>query len=66
MPSHYERAAYRLRHSLLRRAAGEHCVDAERLIAAFATEWNLTTYEIAQLRRLADVTIAELRERAEQ
>lgn len=62
MASNFERAAYRVRHSLLRRAAGEHAIDALTLVAAFATEWNLNAEETDRLHGVALATIAEIKE----
>ena len=52
-PSNLARASYRLRHSLLRRAAGEHSLPTNELAIAFATEWCLGPLETAKLYRKA-------------
>lgn len=63
MASNYEKAAYRVRHSLLRRAAGEHTVDATTLVRAFAEEWRLSAMEHTKLKRLAEKTLQEIKEK---
>lgn len=54
-PTDLARASYRLKHSLWRRAAGEHSVPTEQLTTAFATEWRLNTAQTTMLRARAMV-----------
>lgn len=51
--SNLDRATYRLRHSLLRREAGEHDQPTELLLLAFTSEWGLNPIDEATLRRRA-------------
>ena len=53
MATHLEHALYRLRHSLRRRAAGEHVVDDHTLIDALVSEWELNARERGQMIQAA-------------
>lgn len=57
--SDLSRATYRVIHSLHRRASGEHMVQTNRLIEAFASEWHLCPRDRAELYR---VVVQEERE----
>ncbi len=54
------RASFRLRHSLLRRAAGEHTLRTYVLLIAFAGEWGLNNSEISVLSMRAEQWETEL------
>ena len=54
------RASYRLKHSLLRRAAGEHHVSTYDLLTAFASEWGLNASETSILSMRVEQWEADL------
>ena len=66
MATDLERAKYRVRHCLLRRAAGEHTVTTTQILRAFASEWGLTLVQQRQLEYAARKLERELSERAAQ
>lgn len=54
MVTNLARASYRLKHSLLRRAAGEHHLDTRTLLTAFSSEWGLNSSEVSILGMRAE------------
>jgi hypothetical protein len=63
MATNLDRAIYRVRHCLLRRAAGEHALSLVDIVGAFATEWNLNLVEQRILESEAQQLVRELSER---
>jgi hypothetical protein len=58
-----ERALYRTKHCLLRRAAGEHALSLDKITGAFGTEWHLNYVEQRILENEARELERELSER---
>ena len=59
--SNLERAVGRVLRSLRRKAAGEHAVDVDTLVSAWASEWCLTAFQESSLRYRARSYEAELK-----
>ena len=63
MATNLERAVYRVRHCLLRRAAGEHTLSLAEIVGAFGTEWGLNYIELRILENEARELERQLSER---
>jgi len=62
MTTDLSRATYRVIHSLYRRASGEHVIQTNTLIEAFASEWHLCPRDRAELYRVVCEAEKRIRE----